>query len=587
MRMRRKFSWLVALCAALNYTYDDAGNLTRLTYPDTNKFATYEYDTHNRLARVVFTNYGSGNGLWVTNVYDLAGQLKEVRRGNGTRREFAHTDAGEISRVTEWASNGTTKIFESVFVHDAGGRITNEVRVPAPHSYTPSGYTAGYNADNEVSGLTNGGAVTVLHDANGNLRTNGSLVLRYDGRNRLTNTVNGSQTVRHRYDPAGQRISVTVNGTNESKWTFGGGQALVRQRADGTKTYYVHGLGLLAQWEEASGEVRWHHYDYQGSTVALTDSAGKLCDRFEYGPYGELAYRAGKTDTVFQFHGAHSVQTDANGLLHMGARYYSAQLCRFLTADPAGFSGGMNFYEFAAGNPISFVDPSGMGPQNVGFTWIDNALAPIRELQNEARIYGSPSGGGQVLSAALNMLPLVSTAKAVVEQYTGKDWVTKEWHHRSDFSLGSQAILGAIVLPTARAAGGSLSGFATTSGRAFPGPTVWTSRGPSFPYARFQVEASASRGTVQAAAVEVHETRHMIDFIAHPWQTWHARTYWPGASVSRYAMEYRAWKAEYLFRGWSPSLFAPLQSMFKGQVLADVGWLGVGAAGAYWLGKDR
>ena len=50
---------------------------------------------------------------------------------------------------------------------------------------------------------------------------------------------------------------------------------------------------------------------------------------------------------------------DPNGLLHMRARYYSPTLRRFLNADPIGFAGGMNWYQYANGNPISYVDPSG------------------------------------------------------------------------------------------------------------------------------------------------------------------------------------------------------------------------------------
>lgn len=43
----------------------------------------------------------------------------------------------------------------------------------------------------------------------------------------------------------------------------------------------------------------------------------------------------------------------------MRARYYSTELSRFINADPIGFEGGMNWYAYAGGNPISFIDPSG------------------------------------------------------------------------------------------------------------------------------------------------------------------------------------------------------------------------------------
>jgi len=120
-----------------------------------------------------------------------------------------------------------------------------------------------------------------------------------------------------------------------------------------------------------------------------------------------------------------------------------------------GIASGMNFYAFAAGNPISFVDPSGLGAREAGFSWVSGQIDQIRAMQDDARIHGSPAGtltGGQALSGALNMIPYVSTAKAFIEMNTGKDLITGQRSDRSDFSLASQAVLGAIILPPARAA---------------------------------------------------------------------------------------------------------------------------------------
>jgi len=153
--------------------------------------------------------------------------------------------------------------------------------------------------------------------------------------------------------------------------------------------------------------------------------------------------------------------------------YHRALVCIWFLA---GFSGGLNFYAFAAGNPISFVDPSGMGPQEIGFGWIQRNLEPIRALQDDARIYGMPGGpitGAGVLSGTLNMIPLVSSAKAFVELNTGRDLITGQRSDRSDFSLASQAVLGAIILPPARAAGGvNFSVAASTGARQLEFPFV-------------------------------------------------------------------------------------------------------------------
>jgi len=47
------------------------------------------------------------------------------------------------------------------------------------------------------------------------------------------------------------------------------------------------------------------------------------------------------------------------GLYFYRARYYDPTIGRFISADPIGFSGGINFYGYVMGNPINAIDPSG------------------------------------------------------------------------------------------------------------------------------------------------------------------------------------------------------------------------------------
>ena len=136
-----------------------------------------------------------------------------------------------------------------------------------------------------------------------------------------------------------------------------------------------------------------YHFDSRGSTVALTDDNGNITDRIEYSIYGLITCRAGQTDTPFLFNGRYGVMTDPNGLIYMRARYHNPYLCRFLDADPAGFSGGLNLYAYANGNPVSYVDPSGLGA--VGGV-LPNWLTPPSAGVDMSQVYAWLGGGGSL-----------------------------------------------------------------------------------------------------------------------------------------------------------------------------------------------
>jgi RHS repeat-associated protein len=127
--------------------------------------------------------------------------------------------------------------------------------------------------------------------------------------------------------------------------------------------YYVYGNGLLYEIDVTGSttSLLYYHFDVRGSTIALTDPNGNLTDQFEYSPYGTETYHAGTNITPFLYNARYGVQTDNNGLLFMKARYYNPYICRFLNPDPSGFSGGLNLYQFASGNPVCQVDPTGFG----------------------------------------------------------------------------------------------------------------------------------------------------------------------------------------------------------------------------------
>jgi len=175
--------------------------------------------------------------------------------------------------------------------------------------------------------------------------------------------------VTNAYDAMNNRIGQT-SGTNTTILVmdpnFNLSRVLMRIK-NGVTNYYIYGPGLLYQITETATATNTltYHYDYRGSTMALTDSNGNVTDRMEYSLYATTTYRSGTNDTPFLFNGRYGVQTDPNELLYMRARYYSPYLCRFKGVSPRIVTseldeGGMGL-EYAPNGTASTHSVSGSG----------------------------------------------------------------------------------------------------------------------------------------------------------------------------------------------------------------------------------
>ncbi len=339
----------------IGYAYDDIGRLTTLTYPDS-KQVTYAYDTAGRLSTV--TDWAS---RVTTYSYDAVGRVTQVLRPNGTKQTRVYDAAGQLTQVHEFAPDGTTLLYSGDHTYDLAGQLTGEVLFP---SITPvtTAVAQTFDADNRL--LTHNGAATTF-DADGNLLSVASGLLpatySYDARNRLTSS--GGLT--YTYDAENHRVALTdSSGTTHFAINPNAvlDQVLVRTAPDGTKTFYVYGLGLLH--EDNGSAVHYYHHDRRGDTIALTDSTGTVTDRASYGVYGEVLSRTGTTSTPFLFNGKWGVQTDSNGIYYHRARYYHPGLRRFLNQDSLMGNilrhAGMNRFAYANGQPVTGVDPLGL-----------------------------------------------------------------------------------------------------------------------------------------------------------------------------------------------------------------------------------
>jgi len=202
------------------------------------------------------------------------------------------------------------------------------------------------------------GPKTFLHDANGSLETNGTKGYEWDGQNRLTRALDGgSETARFSYDGFGRRAQKVAGGVTRSH-IYDGEDTLEERLSTGGTIRYVHGPGIDQPLASigVGGAVSYYLTDHLGSVVQATDSAGQVTLTRQYDAYGNLL--AGSSVSGYAFTGRE--WDGETSLYYYRARYYDPKIGRFISEDPIGFGGGINFYAYVENNPVSRLDPFGL-----------------------------------------------------------------------------------------------------------------------------------------------------------------------------------------------------------------------------------
>ena len=124
--------------------------------------------------------------------------------------------------------------------------------------------------------------------------------------------------------------------------------------------YYVWGLDLIARI--VGSTQQYYHYDWLGSTRALTNNTGTTLATYNYDAFGTIKSQTGSQTNNFLFTG--EWRDPETGFYFLRARYYDPVVGRFINRDP--FSGyeaapqSLNRYVYVVNNPTSQVDPSGL-----------------------------------------------------------------------------------------------------------------------------------------------------------------------------------------------------------------------------------
>ncbi|XP_078355806.1 uncharacterized protein LOC144640574 [Oculina patagonica] len=268
-------------------------------------------------------------------------------------------------------------------------------------------------AANEVNQYTTAGDYDIKYDMNGNMEEktnrdvrNDSVKFKFSAEDFLVQTETPNKRCNFVYDSFGNLYKKTCDQT-ETQYIidpFGNpGADIVGKISGGNVTHFVHceELGLVALID-VNGELYYYEFDGLGSVVGVLDPSGDRVNRYSYDPFGRLLEVDEKLPQDFTFIGQWGVTADRElrDIYWMRSRHYDAQLGRFLSIDPLGFSGkSINLYSYAANNPVMLRDPRGRcvsfinvagGPLGAALNAGTNVAAYLyaQKMKNEKISYG-------------------------------------------------------------------------------------------------------------------------------------------------------------------------------------------------------
>jgi RHS repeat-associated protein len=161
------------------------------------------------------------------------------------------------------------------------------------------------------------------------------------------------------YDGLGRRVAKNIDGVI-TKYIYDQEDILLEMdETDNILARYTHGPGIDEPIiMERNGASYYYVADGLGSIVKLVDAAGATVNNYVYDSFGNMLE---KTEGVANPYTYTAREYDAeSGLYYYRTRYYDARIGRFISEDPIGFWGGIDFYLYAGANPIRWLDPFGL-----------------------------------------------------------------------------------------------------------------------------------------------------------------------------------------------------------------------------------
>lgn len=385
-RVDRDEQCIDGTCLAMGRTFDIAGRLHDLTYPDAggnpDEVVRHVYDDTGRLKEVggyvLDASYAAdgavgamrfGNGIITRWLRDPQRRwLDSIDVANVYRATFVHDLAGRIESLDERAPTG---IVTHAYTYDDLGRLTDAVssnpQLDRHYTYDAIGRidthsqlgTFQYADPAHVHAMTNttGGAIR-QYDANGN-----TTLLRDPSGRKLEITWTDDDrparfaTATGRYDMAYDATGIRVKKAGPTTSLYFGPHVAL-ENGQLAKYYFA---GELRIARRHAGSVSYYHHDAVRAVRATTDESGNVASRYQFDPYGAPIVRNQQNGDEIAFG---SLPNDEElDLVYLNARYYDPIAGRFLSADSvvrdALAPQSLDRYAYVEGDPVNYIDPSG------------------------------------------------------------------------------------------------------------------------------------------------------------------------------------------------------------------------------------
>jgi RHS repeat-associated protein len=336
-----------------NYIYNENGQVLSIYFTN-GTYVSFEYNGANQL--ISLTNYNI-HGIVMERflyTYSTNGNIMSIQTTKGTIN-YQYDQLDQLTQETLF--DGTTISYE----YDSVGNRTKKIVLKGTTS-TIITYT--YNQADQLLSQNN---QPFIYDLNGNLVDNGKNIFVYNPDNRLIEVrvkATGNTLASFTYDYKGRRKTMT---TSSGTVTF-----YYDQRSNVIYETDQKGNVLVEYtWDNENRPVSmiknsltyYYHINGHGDVLALTDKDGNVVASYIYDAWGNILSQTGTMESLNPYRYAGYRFDEETGLYYLMARYYDANIGRFIIQDTFHRTDedplSINLHLYGNNNPVMNIDPDG------------------------------------------------------------------------------------------------------------------------------------------------------------------------------------------------------------------------------------